>query len=59
MVCRKCRGTELVRIKRRGFLRGRILPRFGFYPWRCNTCGTERVYHARSNRNRTAPLVQS
>jgi hypothetical protein len=40
MICTKCKSYRIRRIKREGFLRKRLAPLLGFYPWRCSTCGT-------------------
>jgi len=58
MVCRKCHEAELYRMKRKGFLRGRILSLLGFYPWRCNGCGYQGLYRARGEAHRTASPSQ-
>jgi hypothetical protein len=38
------------RIKREGFLRVKLAPLFGFYPWRCSACGTEHMFRDRGER---------
>lgn len=39
--CPNCRRQQLVRIARRGFLRGHVFPLFGFYPWQCASCNRQ------------------
>lgn len=41
LCCPRCRQDQLARIARRGFLRQRVLPFFGFYPWECAICRKE------------------
>jgi hypothetical protein len=36
--CIWCGSKGLRRVHRTGFLRRRILPLFGFYPWECMSC---------------------
>jgi hypothetical protein len=38
MRCPKCNQDSFGRSRRRGLLEMRILPLFGFFPWRCHTC---------------------
>ena len=38
LTCPNCRHQQLARIARRGFLRERLFPIFGFYPWECAMC---------------------
>ncbi|HEV2280257.1 MAG TPA: hypothetical protein VGS02_18905 [Acidobacteriaceae bacterium] len=38
LTCPACRHEQLARIARRGFLRQRLLPIFGYYPWECSMC---------------------
>jgi len=47
--CPACRvKTESVRIPPRGFIQTFVLLRFGFYPYRCLTCGARYVRLSRS-----------
>ena len=48
MHCRTCGEADLERVRRKGFLRRRIFPWFGFYPWLCQACGAVHLYRARS-----------
>jgi ribosomal protein L37AE/L43A len=41
LVCPACRHEQLARIARRGFLRTKVYPLFGFYPWECAMCRKE------------------
>jgi hypothetical protein len=47
MICPKCTSYRIRRIKREGFLRTSVAPLFGFYPWRCSTCGTVQLLRTR------------
>jgi ribosomal protein L37AE/L43A len=38
LTCPHCRREQLARIARRGFLRQKLFPAFGFYPWECSMC---------------------
>lgn len=38
LTCPNCCHEQLARIARRGFLRERLFPIFGFYPWECAMC---------------------
>jgi hypothetical protein len=53
MVCTKCQSTRMRRIGRVGFLRRKLAPLFGYYPWRCSICGTVQLLRARGERMRT------
>jgi len=47
--CPACREkTESVRIPPRGFIQTFVLLRFGFFPYRCLTCGARYVRSSRS-----------
>ena len=46
--CPKCKERQLARISRRGFLRERIYPLLGLFPWQCAICGNERLLFKRS-----------
>jgi ssDNA-binding Zn-finger/Zn-ribbon topoisomerase 1 len=39
IVCQRCGSEKVHRVFREGFLQERILPLFGYYPWRCKNCG--------------------
>ena len=36
--CPKCGRNKMYRTRRRGFWRRFILPRFGYFPWKCESC---------------------
>ena len=38
MICPKCQGRKLRRVKRKETLRSRIATVFGYFPWRCSEC---------------------
>lgn len=46
--CPQCRQQQLARIARRGFLRNRIYPIVGLYPWQCAICGKQYLIRKRS-----------
>jgi DNA-directed RNA polymerase subunit RPC12/RpoP len=37
--CQRCGGEKVHRVFREGFLQRVVYPWFGYYPWRCTTCG--------------------
>lgn len=37
--CKKCGSDRVFRVYRNGFMQERIYPHFGYYPWRCMSCG--------------------
>jgi ribosomal protein L37AE/L43A len=41
LVCPACGHEQLARIARRGFLRQKLYPMLGFYPWECAMCRKE------------------
>jgi len=47
MICTNCESYRIRRIKREGFLRVKLAPMFGYYPWRCSTCGTVQLLKSR------------
>jgi predicted RNA-binding Zn-ribbon protein involved in translation (DUF1610 family) len=46
--CPHCHQQHLMRIARKGFLRNRIYPIFGLYPWQCVICGKQYLMRKRS-----------
>ena len=52
MMCPECQSHRIRRLTRRGFFRARLAPLFGYYPWRCSSCGTEQLLRARGERKR-------
>ena len=50
--CPECGADRVYRIERRGFLRRRVYPIFGFYPWQCKECGYEVVLRKRNRKRR-------
>ncbi len=50
MVCPKCQSHRMHRIRREGFLRVNLAPLFGYFPWRCSVCRTERLLRTRGAR---------
>jgi hypothetical protein len=47
LLCPKCEVGKLQRVFREGFLQEIIYPRFGYFPWRCLTCGHLEILHKR------------
>jgi ssDNA-binding Zn-finger/Zn-ribbon topoisomerase 1 len=39
--CEECGSDKVLRVSRQGFLRAKIYPMFGYYPWRCSRCGRD------------------
>jgi DNA-directed RNA polymerase subunit RPC12/RpoP len=39
--CEECGSDKVLRVSRQGFLRIKIFPMFGIYPWRCSRCGRD------------------
>jgi len=37
--CKHCGNGRIFRLFREGYLQERIYPIFGYYPWKCKTCG--------------------
>jgi hypothetical protein len=56
MVCAKCQSNRMRRIKRVGFLRTRLAPLLGYYPWRCSLCATEKLLRARGHYESTPEM---
>ena len=52
MICTNCKSSRVRRIKREGFLRKKLAPLFGFYPWRCSNCGTVQMLKMRGRPTR-------
>jgi hypothetical protein len=53
MKCPKCRIEGLYRIERHGFLRRKIWPLFGLYPWECKHCRKVTLLRSRGVRQST------
>lgn len=56
--CPECGGDRMYRVERRGLLRRRVFPIFGFYPWVCKGCGREVLLRKRNRRRRTRKPVE-
>ena len=52
MVCMKCQSHRMHRIRREGFLRVALAPLFGYFPWRCSVCRSEKLLRTRGKRKR-------
>ena len=50
--CPKCHQREMARIARAGFLRQRLLPLLGIFPWQCALCGQEALLRRRGSKSR-------
>jgi transposase-like protein len=51
VVCPICKSNSAMRINRNGFLQRRVLGIFGFYPWKCGSCGSVFLYRKRGQRH--------
>lgn len=51
VVCPNCSACSAMRINRNGFLQRRILGWFGYYPWKCGSCGSTFLYRRRGVRH--------
>ena len=45
--CEQCGCDKVLRVSRQGFMRTRVYPLFGFFPWRCSRCGHDVMLHKR------------
>jgi DNA-directed RNA polymerase subunit RPC12/RpoP len=54
VVCQKCGSGKVQRVFRDGFLQQVVYPLFGFYPWRCTTCGSRTLRRKRRRRKTPA-----
>jgi len=50
MVCPKCQSSRMHRLRREGFLEKKVVPLFGYFPWRCSDCKAELFLRARNDR---------
>jgi hypothetical protein len=50
MQCSKCKANDMYRIRREGFLRMRVFPLFGYYPWKCRQCQSIQMARKRGDR---------
>jgi len=50
MVCKKCKSHRMHRIRREGFLRVKLAPMFGFFPWECFSCRHQQLVRTRTKR---------
>ena len=48
-ICPKCKSKRSSRIKRAGLLQRYLLQLFGYFPWRCNACGTRYIVRSRGS----------
>ena len=39
--CQKCSSNRVYRVERKGFMQKKIYPLFGYFPWRCKSCGDQ------------------
>jgi len=47
LFCKCCGSQRVFRVFREGFLKERVYPMFGFYPWKCRVCGACIILHKR------------
>lgn len=52
MQCTQCGSKGLMRLRRTGFLETKLLPLFGFYPWKCPECRSKLLLRHRGKRHR-------
>ena len=57
MVCSKCQSHRMRRIRREGILRAYLAPLFGYFPWRCSVCRTEKLFRNRGQRRSATDLI--
>jgi hypothetical protein len=57
MVCSTCHSRKMRRIMRKGFLRVKLAPLFGYYPWRCSVCRKEELLKVRGYEKRSSHTV--
>jgi ribosomal protein L37AE/L43A len=50
VVCPSCKNTTSMRVNRNGFWQRKVLGRFGFYPWKCGSCGIVFLFRRRGQR---------
>jgi hypothetical protein len=55
--CPECGCDRVYRIERVGFLRRRVFPIFGLYPWVCRECGRETMLRKRNRRRQKRSSV--
>lgn len=48
--CEKCGSEQVHRVFREGFLQESVYPSFGYFPWRCKTCGKLMMLRKRHKR---------
>jgi transposase-like protein len=53
IVCPICQSKSALRINRNGFLQRRVFWMFGYYPWKCGTCGSTFLYRKRGHKHRS------
>ena len=56
--CKRCGSDRLFRLFRKGFMREKIYPLFGYYPWKCKICCEEMMFRKR-HRSRTREQGES
>jgi DNA-directed RNA polymerase subunit RPC12/RpoP len=52
MQCKSCGFKHLLRTRRTGWFESRVLPLFGFYPWRCRQCKAKFLLKDRGKKTR-------
>jgi len=57
MQCRQCQKGELFRVEREGFLQTKVLPRWGYYPWKCSLCHARTLLKSRGPGKRRKPSI--
>jgi DNA-directed RNA polymerase subunit RPC12/RpoP len=49
--CKYCGNGRVFRIFREGYLQEKIYPIFGYFPWKCKTCGKSMMLRVRNKRS--------
>lgn len=53
LCCPRCGSSRMHREERKGFLQKKIYSLFGFFPWRCSSCGHYSMLRKRYRRSRS------
>jgi hypothetical protein len=47
LLCPKCHRSGMRRIERRGLLKEKVFPFFGYFPWECPDCRVVKLFENR------------
>lgn len=59
VVCPSCKSTTAMRINRNGFVQRNVLSIFGYYPWKCGSCGKNFLFRRRGHRHHSHRKVSA